>query len=78
MKSSEATTVQYNEAELNKLTPQRLKALKTACYRLKGQFYCESCREYHFDMMDSEEKQRYDQLRRNLDLISKVQNIKGR
>jgi hypothetical protein len=77
MKSSEALDVQYNEAELLKLTPQRLKALKTACYRLTSVFYCEACREYHVDMMEPEEKQRFDQLRNNLGLISKVQNIKG-
>lgn len=73
MKSSEAMDVQFDEAELRKLTPQRLKALKTACYRFNGVFYCECCREYHFDMMDAEEKLRFDQLHKNLDLISKVQ-----
>jgi hypothetical protein len=76
MKSSEAMDVQFDEVELAKLTPHRLKALKTACYRLNSVFYCECCREYHVDMMDAEEKQRYDQLHKNLGLISKVQQTK--
>lgn len=77
MKSSQAMDTQFDEQALMKLTPQRLKAFKTACYRLKSVFYCERCREFHTDMMDSEEKQRYDQLHNNLDLISKVQSNKG-
>lgn len=77
LKSNQAMDVQYDEAELMKLSPQRLKAFKTACYRFNSVFYCECCREYHVDMMEPEEKARYDQLRNNLGLISKVQNIKG-
>lgn len=77
MRASESVTTQFNEAELTKLTPQRLKALKTECYKRNAQFYCEACREYHVDMMDAEEKGRYDQLKKNLALISKVQSIKG-
>ena len=77
MKSSEATIILYSETELTNLTPHRLKALKTACYKLNRQFWCECCREYHVDMMDAEEKQRYVQLHKNLDLISKVQSSKG-
>jgi len=77
MKSSEATVVQFDEKALMKLTPQRLKALKIACYKQQKQFYCERCRDYHPDMMESGEKEQYDQLNRNLNLISKVQSIKG-
>lgn len=71
MKANEAMDVQFDEAELTKLTPQRLKALKTACYRLTSVFYCDLCREYHLD--NDGDKARYDQLRSNLGLISKVQ-----
>ncbi|WKV20430.1 hypothetical protein 16Q_037 [Pseudomonas phage 16Q] len=75
MKSTEAMDVQYDEVELSKLAPHRLKALKTACYRLTRVFYCDCCREYHIDT--DEQKSRHVQLHKNLDLISKVQSIKG-
>lgn len=71
MKSKQAMDVQFDEAELRRLTPQRLKALKTACYPLSRVFYCDCCRELHLDTDD--QKARHDQLIKNLDLISKVQ-----
>ena len=71
-RSQDALDTQFDEAKLRKLSPRRLKALKTACYRFTGMFYCDCCREFHLEGGDREKM--YKQLRKNLDLISKVQN----
>lgn len=73
LKSSNVLDVKFNENQLEKLSSQRLKALKMACYSFVGsRFYC--C-EYHceFILRDEKDKSQYKMYTDNLGLISKAQ-----
>ncbi len=73
LKSSDVLDVDFDEEKLNKLSAQRLKALKKACYSFVGdRFYC--C-DLHCEIMlrDEKDKEQYKRYHDNLGLISKTQ-----